>query len=162
MPGSSSILTAASALLGFAASETSALVAGPWSDVSQTPDQRAETLLKEMTLDEKLAMLHGPPTGPCCQCNTSETCAYVGNIVKNDRLKIPPVNMNDGPQGFRDNNFPGSTTAWPSGLTMAASFDREAMLDWGTGQGKEFFGKGANVQLGPGTFDFLFFATLKP
>lgn len=53
-------------------------------------------------------------------------------------------------QGFRDNNNPMTTTAWPSGLTMAASFDVDAMLEWGTGMGKEFFGKGSNVQLGPG------------
>jgi len=58
--------------------------------------------------------------------------------------------MNDGPQGFRDNNNPGSTTAWPSGLTMAASWDESAMLEWGSGMGVEFFNKGANVQLGPG------------
>jgi len=58
--------------------------------------------------------------------------------------------MNDGPQGFRDNNHPQTTTAWPSGLTMAASWDTEAMFEWGKGMGKEFFEKGSNVQLGPG------------
>ena len=33
---------------------------------------------------------------------------------------------------------------------MAASWDVEAMGEWGTGMGKEFYAKGANVQLGPG------------
>jgi beta-glucosidase len=74
----------------------------------------------------------------------------VGNVAAIPRLKIPPITMNDGPQGFRDNNQPGSTTAWPSGLTMAASWDTEAMMNWGVGMGKEFYNKGANVQLGPG------------
>lgn len=128
----------------------SGLVQGPWSDVTLTPDQRATALVKEMTLDEKLTMLHGPPSGPCCQCTTNASCAYVGNVLPNSRLDIPPITMNDGPQGFRDNNNPETTTAWPSGLTMAASFDEAAMLEWGTGMGKEFFGKGSNVQLGPG------------
>jgi beta-glucosidase len=132
------------------ASTADALVEGPWSDVTLTPDERAAALLKNMTQDEKLVMLHGPATGPCCQCTTSPTCAYVGNIAKNDRLQIPPVTMNDGPQGFRDDNFQGSTTAFPSGLTMAASFDVDAMFEWGQGMGKEFYAKGANVQLGPG------------
>mmetsp|Transcript_9552 Transcript_9552/g.18119 ORF Transcript_9552/g.18119 Transcript_9552/m.18119 type:complete len:717 (+) Transcript_9552:36-2186(+) len=129
---------------------TSGLVSGPWSSVSDPPEKRAKALLDQMTLDEKLSMLHGPQTGPCCQCNSSASCAYVGNINAIDRLEIPPVTMNDGPQGFRDNNHPGTTTAWPSGLTMAASWDVDAMKEWGTGMGKEFYAKGANVQLGPG------------
>merc|ERR1719377_430782 len=33
---------------------------------------------------------------------------------------------------------------------MAASWDRDAVREWGQGMGNEFFGKGANVQLGPG------------
>ena len=56
--------------------------------------------------------------------------------------------MNDGPQGFRDNRHPATTTAWPSGLTMAATWDPEAMLAWGDGMGREFYAKGANVQGG--------------
>merc|ERR1719454_2725400 len=102
-----------------------------------------------MTLDEKLLMLHGPPTGPCCQCQNA-SCAYVGNVAPVPRLGIPPITMNDGPQGFRDNNNPETTTAWPSGLTMAASWDMHALYEWGAGMGKEFYGKGSNVQLGPG------------
>jgi beta-glucosidase len=46
--------------------------------------------------------------------------------------------------------FPGTTTAWPSGLTVASSWDVNVMGQWGDGMGKEFFAKGANVQLGPG------------
>jgi beta-glucosidase len=103
-----------------------------------------------MTLDEKILMLHGPPSGPCCQCNTSALCAYVGNVAPIPRLDIPPITMNDGPQGFRDNGHPQTTTAWPSGLTMAASWDVDALHEWGVGMGKEFYAKGSNVQLGPG------------
>ena len=102
--------TTSSFLIFMLLAGATALVQGPWSDVSKTPDERAHALVSEMTLDEKLAMLHGPPTGPCCQCTTNATCAYIGNVVPNARLGIPPINMNDGPQGFRDNNSPGSTT----------------------------------------------------
>lgn len=137
----------AAALLPTAAS---ALADGPWSDTALSPSSRAKKLLAAMTQAEKLSMLHGPATGPCCSCNTSASCAYVGNINPIARLGIPPINMNDGPQGFRDNVHPGTTTAWPSGLSMAASWDVAAMGEWGTGMGKEFYAKGANVQLGPG------------
>jgi len=129
---------------------TATLVDGPWSNMKDPPEQRAKALLMNMTQTEKLSILHGPQYGPCCSCTQNSSCAYVGNINAIDRLGIPPTTMNDGPQGFRDNVHPGTTTAWPSGLSMAASWDVDAMLEWGTGMGKEFYAKGANVQLGPG------------
>ena len=70
---------------------------------------------------------------------------YVGNVCENARL-----GMNDGPQGFRDNDHLGSTTAWPCSLAIGATFDEQAALEWGASMGEEFYGKGANVQLGPG------------
>ena len=88
-------------------------------------------------------MLHG-------DTNKTGGLPYVGNVPGNTRLNIPPLTLNDGPQGFRDNASPGTTTAWPSGLTMAASFDKDIMFEWGSGMGKEFKAKGSNVQLGPG------------
>jgi beta-glucosidase len=60
------------------------------------------------------------------------------------------IKMNDGPQGFRDNQHPGTTTAWPSAMTVAAAWDVDLMYQWGAAMGAEFYGKGANVQLGPG------------
>ena len=136
-------------LLAFA-QLVSGLVNGPWSDVSLGPVERARKLLKNMTLDEKLSMLHGNENGTC-QCNYSARCAYVGNVAPVKRLGIPPINMQDGPQGFRESDErKGTSTAWPSGLTIAATWDESAAMEWGTGMGKEFYDKGANVQLGPG------------
>ena len=75
---------------------------------------------------------------------------YVGTVWANDRLSIPALLYNDGPQGFRDDARPGTSTAYPSGLTLAATFDVDMASAWGTSLGKEFFDKGANVMLGPG------------
>lgn len=128
----------------------------PWMDRTDPPATRAKKLLAAMSLDEKLAMLHGPIAPmPCCECHNAsgiinKACAYTGNIAQNERLGIPPIHMNDGPQGFRESIYPGTTTAWPSGLTVASSWDPEVMAAWGEGMGKEFFDKGANIQLGPG------------
>ena len=73
------------------------------------------------------------------QCGgPSGVSGYVGNVCENTRLGIPALKMNDGPQGFRDNEHPGSTMAWPCSLAGSAAM------------GAEFYGKGANVQLGPG------------
>ena len=116
----------------------------PWMDRADPPSARAVALLKAMTLDEKLALFHGSCGGP------SGMSGYVGNVCENTRLGIPALKMNDGPQGFRDNEHLGSTTAWPCSLAIGATFDAEAAREWGAGMGAEFYGKGANVQLGPG------------
>ena len=125
----------------------------PWmTDPSDPPAARAAKVLAEMQLEEKVAMLHG---------FDPDSNDYVGNIAGNSRLGIPGIRMEDGPQGFRCDGQrpsgktrgdcpPGSTTAWPSGLTIAASFDTEMARAWGAGMGEEFLAKGANVQLGPG------------
>jgi beta-glucosidase len=96
-------------------------------------------------------MLHGIEGVPT-ECPPSHPafprCAYTGNVVPNARLGIPPLTMNDGPQGFRDPH--GLSTQFPSGLAAAASWDVAAMRQWGAAMGQEFHAKGANVQLGPG------------
>ena len=51
-------------------------------------------------------------------------------------------------QGFR--GPAGTSTAWPAALTVGATWDRSLARAWGAAMGKEFFDKGANVQLGPG------------
>ena len=33
----------------------------PWDDKNLSPDQKADLVIKEMTLDEKIAMVHGMP-----------------------------------------------------------------------------------------------------
>jgi len=56
---------------------------------------------------------------------------YVGYVAANARLGIPALKINDGPQGFRDDSHPGSTTCWPSALTMGATWDRDLCYQWG-------------------------------
>jgi len=110
-----------------------------WMDPSDPPAQRAAKLLTEMTFAEKTHLFHGSCSG------------YVGNVCGNDRLGIPAIKMNDGPQGFREaHGLPGTSTAWPCSLAIAATFDPTASGAWGTAMGDEFYRKGANVQLGPG------------
>ena len=58
-------------------------------DVTADPSARAQALLKRMNVTEKTAMLHGAKLG------------YTGGVVGNERLGIPVLQLNDGPQGFR-------------------------------------------------------------
>lgn len=110
----------------------------PWMNPSIPPAKRAALLVGYMNLSEKVHLFHGSGSG------------YVGNVEGNSRLGIPAIRMNDGPQGFRDNVHPGSSTAWPCSLAIGATFDRAAAYAWGAAMGDEFFRKGSNVQLGPG------------
>lgn len=100
-----------------------------------------------MHLDEKLAMLHGADKE--FDDGTLTGDRYVGNVMGNKRLGIPQLNLNDGPQGFRGRS-PGISTAWPAALSVAASWSRDTMFQWGQAMGQEFREHGANVQLGPG------------
>lgn len=113
----------------------------PWMQLGDTPQQRAEALLNEMNMTEKLHMLKG----------NNSMKPYVGAVTGNARLGIPDLTLNDGPQGFRDNDgHKGTSTQMPSGLNVAATWDPEMARLWGQTMGEEFLGKGSNVQLGPG------------
>ena len=70
------------------------------------------------------------------------SCRVQGNVAANPALGIPPLNLNDGPQGFRGQDD-GTSTCWPSGLTMAATWDVNLMHAWGVAMGQEFAAKGA-------------------
>lgn len=63
-----------------------------------------------------------------------------GNVPAIPRLGIPALTLNDGPQGFRGEA--GTSTCWPSGLTMAATWNVTTMNRWGTAMGEEFVAKG--------------------
>jgi beta-glucosidase len=100
------------------------------------PATRAQKLVMSMDLEAKLNLFHGSCSG------------YTGNVCGNNTYGIPTIKMEDGPQGFRGTD--GTSTAWPSGMTVGATFDKDAANAWGSTMGIEFYNKGANVQLGPG------------
>lgn len=109
--------------------------------MAASPLERAAELVKQMTLKEKLSMMSG------------KVDTYVGNVNAIERLGIPPLYMQDGPQGFRvtgKTGEVGSTTAWPSEMTIGSSFDTELAERWAAAMAQEFKGKGANMLLGPG------------
>eukprot|EP01089_Gocevia_fonbrunei_P021564 TRINITY_DN8424_c0_g1_i1.p1 TRINITY_DN8424_c0_g1~~TRINITY_DN8424_c0_g1_i1.p1 ORF type:complete len:698 (+),score=183.89 TRINITY_DN8424_c0_g1_i1:187-2094(+) len=81
-------------------------------------------------------MVHGTSTTP-----------YVGNVPANYRLHIPSLSLEDGPQGVGDGTK--LVTAWPSALTVVATWDRDLMYQYGTAMGKEQRDKGTNIMLGP-------------
>lgn len=75
---------------------------------------------------------------------------WTGATEAIERLKVPRVRYQDGPQGFRMNIHWGTTTAWPSVLAFGQTWEQDLIENWGKAMGKEFKDKGAGVQLGPG------------
>jgi beta-glucosidase len=124
------------------------------------PVARARMLVARMNATEKMTLLSGVYGLGWAPPEEQALHGYVGNVPSVPRLGIPWLSLQDGPQGFRDGKYGkgafgkgeylGTSTQWPSGLTIGATWDPELAGEWGAGMGAEFRLKGANVQLGPG------------
>lgn len=91
----------------------------PWMNPQLSPDQRADMVVKEMSLDEKISMLHGTgmeglsPLSPLI-VHSNGGAGYVPAIP---RLGIPAIQMSDAAYGVRSSGENGRySTALPSDL----------------------------------------------
>ncbi len=118
----------------------------PYKNPSLAVEQRVQDLLGRMTLQEKVAMLSG--------ADWMET-------VPNERLGIPSIKMADGPAGIRAWAGPSSegipetskakvtTTSFPSGIAMGATWDPDLLQSQGQAIGQEVKALGRDMILGP-------------
>jgi beta-glucosidase len=125
----------------------------PWMNTALSPDERAEMVLKEMTLDEKIDLVHGngmPGWGK------PRPNAYLGNggagfVLGIPRLGIPMIQMSDAAYGVRSSGENGRySTALPSNIASAASWDPDAACEYGALIGRELRAQGYNMTLGGG------------
>ena len=118
------------------------------------PEERADMVLKQMTLDEKLALLHGNGMGHAPQWQMPLT--YLGNggagyVPGVQRLGIPPLVISDAAYGVRDSGANGRySTALPSNLGAASSWDPQSACEYGEVIGRELRAQGFNMTLGGG------------
>ncbi len=105
-----------------------------------TGDARVDQLLSEMTLDEKIAMIHG--VGEDATTNQGEA-GYLPGIK---RLGIPPMRFADGPPGVLTRVPAMALTAT---MGVAATFSREDARDNGSVIGREARSRGVSVALQP-------------
>ena len=126
----------------------------PWMNPNLSPDERAELVLKQMTLDEKLALLHGNGmannpgwTMPL----TSRTNGGAGYVEGVERLGIPGLVISDAGYGVRDSGINGRySTAMPSSMGAASSWDTTAACSFGEVVGSDLRAAGFNMTLGGG------------
>ena len=108
-----------------------------YRDASTPLEARVSDLFSRLTLDEKIELLMG----------TEFTTRPI------PRLGVPPMSMADAGQGVRGgmDNTQGPATAFPSGVAMAASWNRDLVSRIGKAIGDEALNKGGGSQvlLGP-------------
>jgi len=125
----------------------------PWMNPSLSPDERASMVLKEMTIDEKISLLHGTgmeglsPLSPLI-VHSNGGAGYTVGIP---RLEIPPIQMSDAAYGVRMSGDNGRySTALPSCVAGAASWDLQGGYEYGALIGRELRAQGYNMGLGGG------------
>jgi beta-glucosidase len=101
---------------------------------------RVERLLAAMTLEEKIALIHGT-TEPA-----SSYQGQAGYLPGVARLGIPPLRLADGPPGVLTREV---STALPSTLALAASFSREDAQADGVVIGRDARALGIDLVLEP-------------
>src|SRR5205814_1754684 len=112
---------------------------------AKSPDERARDLLKQLTTEEKIALVHADGTF---------TSAGVA------RLGVGKMWMSDGPQGVREEIQPTGwnpagrnddfSTAMPADIGLAASLDTELGKAFGNVIGQEALARKKNIMLCPG------------
>ncbi len=113
--------------------------ARPWMNPSASPEQRADLLMKAMTLDEKITLMHGVEPVPIK--------GYVGYVPPIPRLGIPAITEADGRAGV--GNGAKNVTLLPAPIAAASSWDPQLLNAFGKVLGEEQWKKGTNVELGP-------------
>ncbi|HTT86644.1 MAG TPA: glycoside hydrolase family 3 N-terminal domain-containing protein, partial [Acidimicrobiales bacterium] len=111
----------------------------PLEPLAQARGQ-AEKMLKRMTLDQEVTLLHGVGEGKAPSGTVGATAAIPG-------LDIPAINQQDGPAGVGDGIT--GVTQLPAPEALAATFDPTAATCYGQVIGTEARGKGINLVYGP-------------
>lgn len=126
----------------------------PWMDKALTPDQRADLLLRAMTLEEKVRILHGPMGRARFGSPKPEgALGSAGYIPGIPRLGIPDLQEADAGVGVTNpaDTRPGDgATALPSVTAVGATWNPSLAYESGTVLGDESFRKGFNVMLAGG------------
>ena len=101
-----------------------------------TYSDRVQSLLHELTLEEKVSLLAG---------------ASFWYTTPVERLGIPAIKVSDGPNGARGDVFGAgkSAAAFPAGISLASTWNPALIEQIGQALAEEAQSKGAVVLLGP-------------
>jgi beta-glucosidase len=99
-------------------------------------EKKTESLIAQMTLEEKISMLAG---------------ADLWHTVPVERLGIPTMKVTDGPIGARGASFSAGPTSacFPAGVALAATWNPDLVERVGKALAEEVRSKGAHILLAP-------------
>ena len=137
----------------------------PWLDSALTPRQRAEQLVAVMTVEQKIAQLHGAMETIDIYALSAQVAADGGDldqltaqiridrhVAAIDELGIPRFRVTNGPVGvgMGDGTPSPPATSLPMAIGLAAGFDPELAYAYGDIIGSEAATLGQHVLEGPG------------
>jgi beta-glucosidase len=128
-------------LVGGTAVPSGAASARPWLNPSLSPRERAELLVGQMTLDEKVLEIH-----------MLDVPDHPREVAAIERLGMPALKITNGPAGAGpgDSRTAQPATALPSALGMAASWDPRVAGAFGRVAGQEVRDRGEDLIEAPG------------
>jgi beta-glucosidase len=141
--------------------------AGPWMNTSLSPDQRADLLIQQLTVDEKIQLLHGYDTRSADmrdaraaadtparleqQLTLTRGNGGAGFVPGIPRLGIPDLQMADAAVGVTMGAARSRySTPLPSTISAASSWDPKLLYEYGGLIGRELRDQGYNMSLGGG------------
>ena len=137
----------------------------PWQDTSLSPRERAEKLVEAMTLEQKIAQLHGAMetidiyaiTAQAAEsgADMDQLAAQIRverHVTAIDELGIPRFRITNGPVGvgMGDGTPSPPATSLPMTIGLAAGFDPDLAHSYGDIIGSETATLGQHVLEGPG------------
>ena len=125
----------------------------PWMNKALSPDERADLVLKQMTIDEKISMVHGAGWGVLrkgapVDPHSNFAAGYMPGV---ERLGIPGIDLADSAVGLRMAAYQARyATLLPSTLGAASSWNPDAAFLYGSVIGRELRAWGSNMSIGGG------------
>src|ERR1039458_2328631 len=121
---------------------------GRWMDASLSPDQRADMVIEQMTLKEKISLVHGAGGFAAAGPRSNGGAGMIPGIP---RLGLPDVQLADSAVGVRAAAERGRyATLLPSAVAEAATWDLKLAYEYGELIGRELRDQLYNASLGGG------------
>jgi beta-glucosidase len=120
----------------------------PWMDKRLSPDQRADLVIQQMNLDEKIQLVHGTAGFAFSGVRSNGGAGVIAGIP---RLGLPDVQLADSAVGVVHAAQKGRySTLLPSTAAEAATWDLQLAHEYGALIGRELRDQQYNASLGGG------------